>query len=146
MTHNRLNYVEKLHAHGFRVTPQRVAVLDAVCRAGGHVTAGVVLALAREGEEFIDRSTVYRALEVLVRAGLVLTAPGENGQEVLYEIAHETPHHHLRCTECGGETELDPSSATRFFAALEKETGYSITGDHLVLAGICPECRAAGSP
>ncbi|TAK14287.1 MAG: transcriptional repressor [Anaerolineae bacterium] len=145
MTHHRLNYVEALHAHGYRVTPQRVTVLDAVCRAGGHARPAQILALAREGDLHIDRSTVYRSLEVLVKAGLVLTAPGESGIDTLYEIVQETPHHHLRCTVCGRETELDGESAARLFENLERETGYRLTGDHLMLTGVCPECQASSN-
>lgn len=145
MTHHRLNYVEALHTYGFRVTPQRMTVLDAVCRAGGHVRPAKILALAREEDPQIDRSTVYRSLEVLVKAGLVLTAAGESGMDTLYEIVQESPHHHLRCTVCGRETELDGESAARLFVNLEKETGYRLTGNHLMLAGVCPECQGTNT-
>ncbi len=142
MTHDRLNYLDQLHAHGYRATPQRVAVLDALCRAGGHVPARQVLALVRATDYPIDRATVYRALDTLVRAGLALTAPGENGQETLYEIVQEAPHHHLRCVACGAESELDAEAAARAFAQLEHETGFRLTGDHLMLSGLCPACQA----
>ncbi|MBI3160246.1 MAG: transcriptional repressor [Chloroflexi bacterium] len=141
MTHNRLNYIEILHAHGYRVTPQRLAVLDALCAAGGHTTSAEVLARARALDARIDRSTVYRSLDVLVKSGLALTAPGDNAGETRYEIVQESPHHHLRCSRCGTEHELSAASAGAFFRQVEREYGYRLTGDHLVLEGVCPECQ-----
>jgi Fe2+ or Zn2+ uptake regulation protein len=141
MTHNRLNYLEILHAHGFRVTPQRVAVLDAVCAAGGHTTPAEVLARARALDATINRSTVYRALDVLVKSGLVLTAPGNSPGDTRYEIAREAPHHHLRCTRCGRETELDAAVVAVFFRDVEDAHGYHLSSDHLTLEGLCPACQ-----
>jgi Fe2+ or Zn2+ uptake regulation protein len=42
MTHNKLNYLEKLHANRYRLTRQRQAVRDAICQAEGHAASGEI--------------------------------------------------------------------------------------------------------
>src|SRR3989304_6343052 len=63
MSHQNLDYVRILHNRGYRVTPQRVTILDAVCEGEGHSTLGAIYARARKHDPQIDMSTVYRALD-----------------------------------------------------------------------------------
>ncbi len=145
MTHQRIDYVEIMRAHGLRVTPQRLTILDAVCEGGGHTTLGEVYARVRARDRSIDRSTVYRALDVFVALGLVVSAELASG-ETVYEIAHAAPHHHLVCQACGREMEVEDTILRGAFRAIAREYGFAVRMDHLVLYGLCAACQVEGRP
>ena len=145
MTHERIDYAAIIREKGFRVTPQRVAILDAICAGGGHTTIGEIYARVRATEPTIDRSTLYRALELFVSLGVVVSADVGRG-ETVYEIAQHRPHHHLVCEVCGAEEELDHKTIKLMFDVIEHKQGFTIDMDHLVLFGRCAQCRQEGSP
>ena len=90
---------------GYRLTPQRQVILEAVRRAGDHVTPEQVYETVHAQQPAISRATIYRTLDFLCEQRLI-TAMHWGGQ-MYYEIAGETPHHHLICRTCGGLEEID---------------------------------------
>ena len=143
MSHQNLDYVRILHNRGYRVTPQRVTILDAICEGEGHSTLGDIYTRARKHDPQIDMSTVYRALELFQTLGLVVSADFD-GHEKGYEIAKPQQHHHLICKVCKNEFDIDSQTVNDFYKVLKQEYGYDVTMDHLVLSGICPNCQNAG--
>ncbi len=142
MTHEGINYVDIMRSHGFRVTPQRLLILDAICEGDGHTTIGEIYARLMAMDPSIDRSTVYRALEFFELLGLVLTADIGIGEKV-YEIAKPDQHHHLVCQECGKIQEIDYLAMEQICRVLERQHNFDVNMDHLVLFGICSDCRPA---
>lgn len=139
MTHNKLNYLEIFHENGLRVTRQRQAVLDAICQANGHVTISQIIYHTRKLDNSIDQSTVYRSLELFEKLGIIV--PGEKIKgEDSYEIIRESHHHHLICTNCGADIEIDNALANEFFHKLASQYGFSINMDHLIVLGNCGDC------
>ncbi len=142
MSHEKLDYVDLMRQHGFRVTNQRLAILDAVCDAGPHATFGEIYRLVKMNTPSIDQSTIYRTLDVLCEIGLVVSADiGKDGR--VYEIARTTPHHHLTCRSCGATTEFSHELVQPLLRQLDTALGFLVQMDHIVLEGICPECRKA---
>lgn len=127
---------------GYRLTPQRQMILDVLHEAGGHCTPEEVYQRVQCKSSAINRTTVYRTLEFLVTLGLVSTAHVQDNQ-VIYELATDHPHHHLVCQRCNAVEVIDHEVIAAMFAGLEKESGYKINSDHLVLFGICPHCQIA---
>lgn len=140
MTHNRINYLEKFHENGYRVTRQRQAILDALCMADGHATVAEVFRRARALDKGLDRSTVYRALELFVSLGLVIIGDNLSGERV-YELIRETPHHHLVCKHCGAEVEIENRVVDDFYRQLHSDYRYQVEMDHLIVFGVCPGCE-----
>lgn len=143
MTHNQSDWQEVLWAAGHRVTRQRAHILDAVCAGDGHTTLGEVYTRARRADRTLDRSTVYRALDLFVKLGVVVAADTGKG-ETTYEIARAQPHHHLVCRRCGHEQEVDDAALRTMFAEIDARHGFAVNTDHLVLFGVCASCREAG--
>jgi Fe2+ or Zn2+ uptake regulation protein len=141
MSHHRLDYEAILRRTGHRITPQRLAILDAVCDAGGHISLGAIYARARHVDPSIDRSTVYRTLKLFVTLGLVVSADTGDG-ETYFEIAKPRRHHHLVCRQCGGEWEIDQSVMQPLFDQLLSQHGFSADSDHLVVFGLCQTCAS----
>lgn len=140
MSHQNLDYVRVMHDRGYRVTPQRVTILDAICEGAGHSTLGAIYTRARKQDPAIDMSTVYRSVELFEDLGLVVSVEFE-GHEKGYEISKPQPHHHLICKICKNEFDIDNQTVDDFYRALKQGYGYAVTMDHLVLYGLCPSCQ-----
>lgn len=143
MSHEKRDYVGILRRSGYRVTPQRLVVLDAVCDVGRHATFRAIFQRARELEAGINQATVYRALDVLCDVGLVVSAHEENQGKVgkVYEVCDSGPHHHLVCRECGQKYTLDESHLASLASDIYREFGFKIESKHLILSGICKNCH-----
>ena len=132
-------FVPRLHSHGFRVTSQRMAILNVLSRSGTHLTPVEIHARAARQLPALAGPTVYRTLEKLARTGVVWPLHLENGH-LAYELAGSN-HHHLVCTSCGEETEFPGMSLDPIYTKLEALSGYRLNRDHLTLAGLCPRCQ-----
>jgi Fur family ferric uptake transcriptional regulator len=132
-------FVPRLHSRGFRITSQRMAILDVLSRSGAHLTPVQVHGRASRQLPGLTRPTVYRTLEALARTGVVWPFHLENGH-LAYELAGRS-HHHLVCGSCGDEVEFPGRSLDAIYAKLEASSGYLLHRDHLTLTGLCPKCR-----
>jgi Fur family transcriptional regulator, ferric uptake regulator len=95
-----------LRASGYRVTPQRQLVLEAVTRLH-HASPEEICAEVNQTARGVNVSTVYRTLELLEQLGLVTHTHLGHGAP-RYHLAAEAQHVHLVCRQCGRVTELPP--------------------------------------
>ena len=140
MSHQHLNYAALMREHGFRVTPQRQIILDAICEGGGHTTPDEIYARVRAKAPAINRATVYRTLDFLSELRLIVAM--RIGGQVYYEIAGDTPHHHLVCRSCGSVEKIGHDAVQSFFAGIARDLQFTVDMDHLALFGLCKQCRA----
>lgn len=129
-----------VHTQGFRLTPQRQMILDAVRELGGHCTPDAVYAQVQRYSTAVNRATVYRNLEFLLQLGLVTTTHLRNNQTV-YELVGSAPHHHLLCQACGHMLTLEHAPVQKLFAQIERGLGFKVTTNHLALFGLCKQCQ-----
>jgi Fe2+ or Zn2+ uptake regulation protein len=134
-------YTPQLRARGFRMTPQRLAILHVLDHAGTHLSPGEIYKKARRELPGITEPTVYRTLEFLVENGLVRPSHSGSGH-FTYQIAGED-HHHIFCRLCGREVEVEHSLLKNLYRSLEKSSGYQRISSHLTFLGICPDCASA---
>ena len=140
MSHDNMDYIDILRSNGFRVTRQRTLIMDAVCGGQGHTTFGEIYARTKEMDTSIDRSTVYRTLDLLIKVGLVVSADIGKAEKV-YEISKARAHHHLVCQECGNVLLVQSEIVKSLFDDLERQYQFAITMDHLVIFGVCSTCE-----
>ena len=88
-----------------------------------------------------DFSSVFRAAEKLAAEGEIRKLLLEDGR-ARFELL-EAHHDHLLCTRCGKLVPIPCMIADEEFAALERAADIVIQGHHLVLSGLCSECRRA---
>jgi Fur family ferric uptake transcriptional regulator len=143
MTHDLLNYPQKMRNSGYRVTPQRKIILDAICEAGHGVTIEEIILRLRKKSPSLDRATVYRNLIFLQNLHLVNSTG--SGKSRRFEIASVEPHHHLLCRKCGRETGLDRKYVEKLKATIRKEFDFVIDNNHLSFQGLCSRCSAGGT-
>ena len=135
------DYASQLRSRGFRMTPQRMAILHVLHHAGTHLSPGKIFQEARRELPGITEPTVYRTLEFLVENGLVRPSHSGNGH-FTYQIAGED-HHHIVCRLCGGEVEVEHSLLENLYRSLEQASGFRKINSHLTFLGVCPNCASA---
>lgn len=134
------DYQNVIRQRGFRVTPQRQLILEAVRAGRGHSTPEQIYNRVNKKAPALNRATVYRTLEFLAEQHLIASADVGTGGKV-YEIAGNEPHHHLVCQHCGKIEQISHGVMERVFKRIEREHGFSVTTDHLALFGLCKKCR-----
>lgn len=132
---------DMLRASGYRVTPQRQLVLEAVSRLE-HATPEEIFADVRLTARGVNVSTVYRTLELLEQLGLVVhTHLDVRHGAPRYHLAAEAEHVHLVCRQCEQVTEIDKAAVRPMMAALEQTEGFLTDVGHLTIFGLCAACR-----
>ncbi|MDH7480054.1 MAG: Fur family transcriptional regulator, partial [Syntrophomonadaceae bacterium] len=104
-------YIEQLKQAGYKVTHQRLVILDYLLHSKDHPSAEAIYADLRQRYPTISLATVYNTLEMLAKVGLVidLGAPGERRRF----DGNMTDHSHYFCTSCGRVTDLHIPGAER---------------------------------
>jgi Fur family ferric uptake transcriptional regulator len=138
MTHESEDLRAKLRGSGYRLTPQRELILDAVDTLG-HATPDEVLAEVRKSSSALNISTVYRTLEVLEQLGLVRHAHLSDRAPTYHSIRdHE--HFHLVCRNCHKVISVGPDVLRPLLASLDTDFGFTADVGHLTVFGTCKEC------
>lgn len=132
-------YATELRSRGFRMTPQRLAILHTLRHAGTHLSPREVYRQAKQEWPTLTEPTVYRTLEFLAENGLARPLQAGNGH-LMYEIAGND-HHHIVCRICGAEVEVDHTLLADLYRALESTSGYLRIDSHMTFFGICPNCQ-----
>ena len=136
-------YTPQLRARGFRMTPQRLAILHVLHHSGEHLSPVEVYERASRDLPGLTEATVYRTLEFLAENGLANPARMHNGR-LVYEIS-KGDHHHLVCRACGAEVRIDHAVLAEVYAHLESSSGYRTIDSHVTFFGLCPECQQTHS-
>jgi Fur family transcriptional regulator, ferric uptake regulator len=132
---------EKLRGSGYRLTPQRELILDAVDRLG-HATPDEVLVEVRKHSTAVNMSTVYRTLEVLEELGLVRHAHLSD-RAPTYHSVRDHEHFHLVCRNCHRVISVDPDVLQPLVTRLRHDHGFEPDVGHLTVHGTCHDCEAA---
>jgi Fur family ferric uptake transcriptional regulator len=135
---NRLQV--ELRSRGYRLTPQRQLVLEAVTTLG-HATPEEVSAWVRERAAGVNISTVYRTLELLEEVRLVKHAHLSHGAPT-YHAAEAPEHVHLVCRDCGTIIEIEPAEVAPLVDRLRTTRGFMADVGHLTVFGACSECAS----
>lgn len=139
MSHDQLNYEQRIHEKGGRLTPQRQIILDTLCGMGGHATASDIYDQVHQQMPAINRATVYRTLAFFCELDVLVS--GEIESQTVYEIATPTPHHHLICRACGYTETLSDGHFDQLIQHLVKVYQFQAEISHLTISGLCAHCQ-----
>ncbi|HEU0113341.1 MAG TPA: transcriptional repressor [Thermomicrobiales bacterium] len=129
---------ERLRAARQRVTSQRLVILEAL-EPGAHLSADDVFARVEPLLPAVNRSTVYRTLELFRDLGLISETDLGGGVRE-FELL-DARHHHLICRACGGQIEIDDALVAPLRTALRDRYGFVAGIDHLAIFGMCGYCE-----
>jgi Fur family transcriptional regulator, peroxide stress response regulator len=90
-------FSNKLIDKGLKVTPQRIAILEAIVKLNNHPTAENIIEYIRKNHPNIATATVYKVLDALVSSNLIRKVKTE--RDVMRYDAVMENHHHLYCSE-----------------------------------------------
>lgn len=126
---------------GYRLTPQRLMVVDALHSVESHISAEEIFAKLKEKYPYANISTVYRTLELLKELGLA--AEIEIGDGIArYHAREHSKHHHLICNKCGKTVELPEADLMPLAESLLVKHRFKADMSHLALFGLCSQCQS----
>jgi Fur family ferric uptake transcriptional regulator len=131
--------LDALRTRGFRMTPQRQAIVGEIMRSEGHISPQAIARRVKQRMPGVNASTIYRTLDLLEELGMVSHAHLESGPE--YHRAGEAEHIHLVCSNCARDDELSMGEAERFRKLIQRHNGFDPDLAHFVISGLCAECR-----
>lgn len=83
--------------NGLKITPQRLAILEAIIILNNHPTADQILEYIRRNHPNIATGTIYKVLDTLSEKGLIRKV--KTDRDVMRYDAVLEKHHHLYCAD-----------------------------------------------
>jgi len=141
MNLNEKRIASLLRQRGYKVTPQRRAVLNIIASNHDHLTpAGIHEMVSRE-HPGIGLVTIYRTLDLLAELGLICEVhSGGNCRSYLMRRPREH-HHHLICSGCGRVDDFTDCDLGELEQRVSEGTGFEIASHLLEFTGRCRNCR-----
>lgn len=132
--------VSELKSHGYKLTPQRRAVIRIVTSSSDHLSPNEIHEKIREIYPGTGLVTIYRTLEILTDLGLVCELRSA-GNSRSYTMGEEQHHHHLICSGCGTVVNFTGRYLEELEENLAKESGFRIDRHLLEFVGLCRDCQ-----
>jgi Fur family peroxide stress response transcriptional regulator len=133
--------IGKLKQRGYRLTPQRMAVLKILAHSDGHPSVDMIYEQVRDSFPMTSLGTVYKTITLLKDMGEVLEL-GFSDDSNRYDGNKPYPHPHLICIKCKNIIDPDINTLESLPSVVAEKYGYQILGHRLDFYGICPECQA----
>ncbi|MEW6108805.1 MAG: transcriptional repressor [Nitrospirota bacterium] len=122
---------------GFKLTPQRLAVLNYLEGNRSHPSAEDVYKNVSKKYPTMSFATVYSTLEALKKKGKVLELTIDPARKRF--DPNTEPHHHLICVKCRSIVDIHRKYSLDIPA--NEAGGFEIAGNHIEFYGICPKCK-----
>ena len=131
--------VTSLREEGFRITPQRMAIVDYLLKTEDHPSAELIHKVIRKRYPMVSLSTVYKTLELLKEKKLVneMDVDGEARFD-----AHTDEHINLVCMNCGKIDDVDDDSLREIQIKAARKSKYLILKSNFELSGYCSNCKS----
>ena len=121
---------------------QRELVFQAVLKNPIHPTADAVYEQVRRENPKISLGTVYRNLNFLSEMGMLRKISMPVGSDRFDGRLDE--HYHMACTCCGRVFDVECATLEELDRQILEHQGFRVQKRHLLLTGLCKECRGSG--
>jgi Fur family ferric uptake transcriptional regulator len=132
--------IAELRNRGYRITPQREMIIQAIAHSPEHITAEEIAQQLQEHTQAINIATIYRTLELLWQEGLACRNDLSEGKIVFATFEHG-PHIHLVCRKCNKVIDGDNKLLTKLGEKLNQMYGFDPDLDHFSIFGVCSDCQ-----
>lgn len=133
------DFAARCRAGGLAVTPQRLAIIEALLASRAHPRAEEVYEQVRLAHPHISLATVHRTLETLCRIGEARKVT------VLHDSARYdanlTPHQHVVCVDCRRIRDIEVADLDERLGANASLAGFQTLGWTLEVQALCDACR-----
>ncbi len=138
---SRLDHMlERLKENGFRITPQRVAIVEILANSWAHPGVDQIYREVTKKFPTTSLATIYKTVSLLKEIGEVMEM-GFGDESNRYDGKNPHPHPHIMCVKCKSITDPDLASLNEVSKELYMETGYKIVSHRLDFFGVCPDCQ-----
>lgn len=132
-----------LAAEGFRMTKLRKALLEIFAKNMKPFSVDEIRSRLKKFDiPEVHKVTLYRELEVLVEAGVIVPIFFHDHVQ-RYEFVEQDHHHHIVCIKCDAVADIDVADP---FDALEdqvdKKSKFTILRHSLEFFGLCKNCAS----
>lgn len=128
--------MERYRDIGFKLTPQRLAILEYLEGNSKHPSAEEIYASVRGSFPTMSFATVYNTIEALKDKGKVLELTIDPERK-RYD-PNTGAHHHIICVKCRKIVDVMRSFDVELSEG--EKAGYRLIGSHIEFYGICQKC------
>ena len=131
--------ISSLREDGFRITPQRIAIVDYLLKTKEHPSAEHIHKTIQKKYPMVSLSTVYKTLDLLKVKKLVneIEVEGESRFD-----AHTDEHVNLVCMNCGKIDDVDEDSLKEIQNRAARKSKYLIVKGSFEMFGYCNTCKS----
>jgi Fur family peroxide stress response transcriptional regulator len=133
--------MKKYKEIGFKLTPQRLAILDYLEGNTGHPSAEDIYKALSENFPTMSLATVYNTLDSLREKGRILELSIDPEKKRF--DPNTKRHNHLICIKC--KKVADINETFDLSPVGDRVSGFEILGHHIEFYGICSICKGTGS-
>lgn len=136
---------DRLRDDGHFITEPREIIIDYLTSMHEASTVEEIVEVLQEQGHDIDRSSIYRTINLFSDLGIVDNVLFRDGVKRV-ELASEyggSHHHHLICDECGKVIEFEECGIENLQRIAEIKHGFDVENHHMEFYGRCDQCRVA---
>lgn len=131
--------LKELRSEGFRITPQRVAIIDYILDAKSRPTAEDIHQNILSAYPMTSLSTVYKTIELLKKKNIIRSTG--ISEKTRFELAKNNQIN-LICTTCGQIETVTDSTISALEAKAKRKTQFQINSTRLEFMGLCRICKS----
>lgn len=133
-----MDIAEVLRNNGYKVTPQRLAVYEAIDHNMTHPNAVAIYKKLQPKYPSMSLATVYKTMEIFAKIGVVQVLQCE---EDAHRYDYNTsPHAHIRCVRCNRVMDVNVDQKTLAANAAD-QTGFKVDSVNISFTGLCKDCQ-----
>lgn len=132
--------VTKLREDNYRITPQRLALIDILVSDSGHPSVSQIYEQLRTQFPTTSLATVYKTLNVLKRLGEVKEIILSD-DDTRYDLTNLDPHPHLICVQCHSITDAELCDLEAITRDISAQYNFKVLDQRLDFFGICADCQ-----
>ena len=137
--------VGRLREHGYRMTPQRMAVLQELLRTDSHPSVEGIYRALQPTYPMMSLATVYKTVATLKELGEVLELEFSDGHN-RYDASMPQPHPHLICRRCDRIDDYPGDELDQLMTRAATRSGYRLLSMRIDFYGICGDCSGSATP
>jgi Fur family transcriptional regulator, peroxide stress response regulator len=134
-------FVERCRERGIAVTPQRLAVIDALLASEDHPSTDEICAAVRRKHPHVSLATVHRILEQFCEVGEARKVT------LLHDVArydgNVEPHHHVLCIRCRKVHDIEIPDVDKLIAGTPSLGEFALLRCSLEIEALCGRCQLA---
>jgi len=131
--------IDRYRGKGFKLTPQRIAILKFLEGNTNHPTAEDIFTEVKKKNPTISFATVYNTIQALKDRGEILEITID--PERKHFDPNPDPHHHIICAKCKKIDDIFVDYSEALKLPEDVLDRFSPMGNHVDFYGVCKDCQ-----